>query len=162
MGELESLLLVLALIYLSECLVWVRRGALALGTWWGKSFRILYPGALLGNQRGGLLLANPLPPLGTLFLSPLVPFSLSPQGALAYSSACLNPAGPPVQTARFFRFAVIREVDRHTSDVGEVGRAKAIKGWILQRLDAVDISRRLKQCRSHARHLRVASKALCV
>ena len=29
MGELESLLLVLALIYLSECLVWVPRGAMA-------------------------------------------------------------------------------------------------------------------------------------
>ena len=60
MGELESLLLVLALIYLSECLVWVRRGALAFGTWRGKHFGILHPGAILANQRGGLLLANPL------------------------------------------------------------------------------------------------------
>ncbi|HYT61766.1 MAG TPA: hypothetical protein VEL06_16430 [Haliangiales bacterium] len=189
MGELESLLLVLALIYLSECLVWVRRGALALGTWWGKSFRILYPGALLGNQRGGLLLANPLPPLGTLFLSPLVPFSLSPQGALAYSSACLNPAGRPAQTARYFRFAEIREVARdgrkvrvngriflraistfsarHWVDalrrlrkLGEAERAKAIKGWIHESLDAGEISRRLKECRSRARPLRLLSNAL--
>src|SRR5947199_254181 len=70
MGELESLLLVLALIYLSECLVWVRRGALAIRNWRGRNSRIVDPGALLGNQRGGFLLANPLPPLGNAFARP--------------------------------------------------------------------------------------------
>ena len=86
MGEFESLLLILTLIYLSECLVWVRRGALVFASWWGKSFRILHPGTLLGNQRGGLLLANPLPPLGATFISPGFPLSLSPEGAFAYSN----------------------------------------------------------------------------
>ena len=63
MGELESLLLVLALIYLSECLVWVPRGALAFSSWRGIRFGIRFSGSWIGNQHGGLLLSNPLPPL---------------------------------------------------------------------------------------------------
>src|ERR1051325_2968511 len=110
MGELQSLLLVLALIYLSECFVWLRRGALSFGTWCGRSFRSLHPSGLLSNQRGGLILANPLPPLGSVFFCQVFPLSLSPQGAFAYSSACLNPGGRPSQTARFVPFDEIRHV----------------------------------------------------
>src|SRR5207302_9775862 len=110
MGELQRLLLVIALIYLSECMVWVRRGAFAFGTWWVRNFHLRHPSALLGNQRGGLLLANPLPPLGTVFVSQLIPLSLSPEGVFAYTSACLNPAGRPWQTAKYVRFEDILEV----------------------------------------------------
>src|ERR1051326_9312631 len=100
MGELESLLLVLALIYLSECLVWVRRGVLVLGSWSGRRFRLLQPGRWLGNARGGWLLANPFPPLGTVFLTPWIPFSASPEAAFAGSASCHGYGGRPAQTGR--------------------------------------------------------------
>lgn len=117
MGERESLLVVLALIYLSECLVWVRRGALALGAWWGRSFRLLQPGGWLGNARGGWLLANPFPPLGAVFLTPWIPFSLSPEVAFAWSAACLGPGGRPAHTARLLRFEEITEIAVDGRDV---------------------------------------------
>ena len=110
MGELESLLLVLALIYLSECLVWVRRGALAFGSWRGNRFGLRPPGTWMGNQRGGLLLSNPFPPLGTVFIVPNLPLSLAPAALFAYSSVCLDPAGRPWQTARHLSFDDVRNV----------------------------------------------------
>src|SRR5438128_9429372 len=112
MGELESLLLVLALIYLSECLVWVPRGALAFSSWRGIRFGIRFSGSWLGNQHGGLLLSNPLPPLGTVFIIPDLPLSLAPDTAFAYSSACLDAAGRPWHTGRHLAFEeVLHNVD---------------------------------------------------
>jgi hypothetical protein len=110
MGELESLLLVLALIYLSECLVWVPRGALAFGSWRGIRFGLRTSGTWMGNQRGGLLLSNPFPPVGTVFLVPDLPLSLAPTALFAYSSACLDPAGRPWQTTRHLSFKQVRKV----------------------------------------------------
>ena len=52
MGDLESLLLVLAAIYLSECAVWVRRGAVALHSYRGRTWHLWHPGTLLGNALG--------------------------------------------------------------------------------------------------------------
>src|SRR5881396_3647174 len=110
MGELESLLLVLALIYLSECLVWVPRGALAFSSWRGIRFGIRFSASWIGNQHGGLLLSNPLPPLGTVFIVPNLPLSLAPAAVFAYSSVCLDPAGRPWQSARHLSFDEVRNV----------------------------------------------------
>jgi len=111
MGELESLLLVLALIYLSECLVWVPRGALAFSSWRGIRFGIRFSGSWIGNQHGGLLLSNPLPPLGTVFIVPDLPLSVAPAAVFAYSSACLDPAGRQWHTGRHLAFEIVRNVD---------------------------------------------------
>src|SRR6266550_2108878 len=111
MGELESLLLVLALIYLSECLLWVRRSALAFASWRGNRFSLRPAGSWMGNQHGSLLLSNPLPPLGMVFLVSGLPLSLSPATVLAYSSVCLDPAGRPWQTARHLAFDDVRTID---------------------------------------------------
>ena len=191
MGELESLLLVLALIYLSECLVWVRRGALAIRNWRGRNSRIVDPGALLGNQRGGFLLANPLPPLGNVFVSPWFPVSLSPDGLFAYSSSCLSGAGRASQTARYVRFEDIRDVaidGRQVLVNGGIllcatstfaarslveslgrlrtlprsGRAEAIKRLVRDGLDADAVSRRLGECRSRSGRIPILSNTLFV
>src|SRR5262245_59492096 len=110
MGELESLLLVLALIYLSECLVWVPRGVLAFASWRGKVFGVRQSGASLGNQHGSLRLSNPFPPLGSVLLIPDYPVSLAPAAVFAYSSVCLEPTGRPWQTARHLAFKQVRNV----------------------------------------------------
>src|SRR5436190_151195 len=104
MGDLESLLLVLAAIYLTECAVWVRRGGVAIHSYRGRTWRLWHPGALLGNAWGALFLANPLPPLGTVLLSHQFPVSFSPEGLLSFTACCINPGWRPSPTANHLRY----------------------------------------------------------
>ena len=82
MSDLELLFLVLVVIYGWECACWVRRGSVALRTWFGRRWRLAHPGELLGNQRGGFVFAPPLPPLGTVLTGNQYPLSLSAEAAL--------------------------------------------------------------------------------
>ena len=191
MGELESLLLILALIYLSECLVWVRRGALAFASWRGNRFSLRPPGTWMGNQRGGLLLSNPLPPLGTVFIVPDLPLSLAPAAVFAYSSVCLDPAGRPWQTARHLSFDEVRNIAvdgrkllvngevflkaastcsarwlaeslRRLRKSPEPERAAAIKKMLNESLDAEKLSARWRVFQTRARPIRILSNGLFV
>src|SRR5438034_211557 len=191
MGELESLLLILALIYLSECLVWVRRGALAFASWRGNRFSLRPPGTWMGNQRGGLLLSNPFPPLGTVFIVPDLPLSLAPAAVFAYSSVCLDPAGRPWQTARHLSFDDVRNVAvdgrkllvnggvilkavstfsarwlaeslRRLRQSPEPERAAAIKQMLTESLDAEKLSARWRVFRKCVRPIRILSNGLFV
>jgi hypothetical protein len=191
MGELESLLLVLALIYLSECLVWVRRGALAFAGWGGNRSGLRRSGTWLGNQHGSLLLSNPLPPLGAIFIVPDLPLSLSPAAVFAYSSACLDPAGRPLQTARYLSFDQFRNIDvdgrkllvngevflkaaspysarwlaawlRRIRKSPEPERAAAIKQMLSESLDAEELSARWRAFQTRVRPIRILSNGLFV
>jgi hypothetical protein len=191
MGELESLLLVLALIYLSECLVWVPRGALAFDSWRGIRFGLRPSGAWMSNQRGGLLLSNPLPPLGTVIIVPDLLLSLAPAAVFAYSSVCLDPAGRPWQTARHLPFKEIRNVAvdgrkllvngelflkasstfsarrlaeslRSLRKTPEHERAAAIKQLLGEGLDAEKLSARWRDFQTRARPIRMLSNGLFV
>src|SRR5258708_36785352 len=110
MGDLEGLLLVVAAIYLAECVVWVPRGAVVFHRYWIKTWRLLHPSAVIGNDRGGLFLANPLPPLGTGLLSRQFMVSLSPEAAYSYTAASINPNWPPTQLARHLGWEAIQTV----------------------------------------------------
>jgi hypothetical protein len=110
MGELDSLLLVLAAIYAAECLTWVPLGALAFTRWHGRVWRLRQPSPLAGNARGGMVLAHPLPPLGTVVHGRLLPLSLSPEGACVWNPACLNGSRRPPQRGAWLPFAAMREV----------------------------------------------------
>jgi hypothetical protein len=117
MGELESLLLVLVAIYFSECLVWLRRGAVLFFAPWSRDWKWTQPGRLLGNQNGGFQLANPLPPLGRLLISLPFPLSLSSQGAGSWSSITLNSHGRPQQCGVFLTFEAMQEITREAKGV---------------------------------------------
>ena len=67
MSPLEELYLVLAAIYLVDCLHWVRRDAQVFRARW-RRFELQQGGALFGNAQAGLNLAWPLPPLGTIYI----------------------------------------------------------------------------------------------
>jgi hypothetical protein len=115
MGDLESLLLVLVAIYLAECLVWLRRGAVGFFNWWGLARTrcwLRHPGSTLANQNGAVSFTNPLPPMGTIFFGSQLPLSVSSGGALACTATCLNPSWRPVQSARFVRFEEIKTITR--------------------------------------------------
>ena len=64
-GEGETLLLILILLYLSECLIWVKRESVAFVSAWGGRWRLAVPPSWMGNANGGILFLNPLPPGGT-------------------------------------------------------------------------------------------------
>ncbi len=139
MGDLESLLVVLAAIYLAECIVWVRRGSVVFINWWGlpnTPWRLHHPGSTLGNQHGAVLFANPLPPLGAVCFGQQPLASLSPQGVLAWSDACLNPTWRPVNSGRFISFAGLKSIERD-------GRKVLVDGELFLKTVSPFVARRL-------------------
>jgi hypothetical protein len=109
MTDLELLFLVLAVLYLWECACWISRGAVAFQNWFG-SWWIAHPGTLLGNAKGGVIMANPLPPLGTLLLGHQLPVSLSAQEVLAFVSSSVNPGWRREQSGQRKRWDEVESI----------------------------------------------------
>ena len=108
MTEGQTLLLILILVYLSDCLIWVKRESVAFVSTWGGRWRLTVPPSWLGNSNGGILLLNPLPPAGRIFVSHLLPISISPSGICAYNLQTLpSEARSPAQTGQFLPFNTI-------------------------------------------------------
>ena len=109
-GEGPTLLLILVLLYLSECVIWVKRESVAFVSAWGSRWRLGVPPSWMGNANGGLLLLNPLPPAGRLFLSHLSPVSISPSGICAFNIQTLpSEARSPYQSGEFLPFSKIKD-----------------------------------------------------
>jgi len=64
MSDEQTLLAVLVVIYLVDCVYWVPRSGLSVTNWLSKRWTLRFPSAIVGNERGALGFANPLPPLG--------------------------------------------------------------------------------------------------
>jgi hypothetical protein len=112
MSEGQTLLLVLVLLYLSECVIWVKRQSVAFVPTSGRRWRVAFPRPWLGNASGGILIMNPLPPAGQIFLSHLSPISISPSGICAFNLQTLpSGARSPAQTGRFLAFREITSSD---------------------------------------------------
>jgi hypothetical protein len=141
-SELQLLYLVLVVIYAWECLCWLRRGSVAFVTWGGRRWRAIHPATSLGNQHGGLTLAWPLPPLGTLFVGNQFPLSISADAVLAFVSSSVNPGGRPPQTGSLIRFDEIKSVSAN-------GKKVLINGQLLVRTSsatyAADIAGKLQK-----------------
>jgi len=110
LSDAQTLFLVLVLLYLSECLVWMKRHSVAFISGLGGGGRVTYPHPWLGNASGGILFLNPLPPAGKVFLSHLSPISISPSGICAFNLQTL-PSGGRVsdQTGRSLSFAEMKQ-----------------------------------------------------
>ena len=109
-GEGQTLLLILVLLYLSECLIWVKRESVAFVSAWGSRWRLATPPSWMGNANGGILLLNPLPPSGRVFLSHLSPISISPAGICAFNLQTLpSEARSPSQNGQFLPFNKIKD-----------------------------------------------------
>lgn len=106
----QTLLFILALLYLTECLIWVKKQSVAFVSSSGRRWRIAQPIAWLGNANGAMLILNPLPLPGRVFLSHLLPVSISPSGVCAFNSQTL-PWGsrPGTQTGEFVPFSEIKK-----------------------------------------------------
>src|SRR5215472_6898747 len=111
MTDLELLFLVLGIIYVWECGLWARRGSLGFRTWLWTRWTVTQPSKLLGNQNAGVILAHPLPPLGSLLLGHCFPLSISPEAVLSRVPLSIDPARRSSQPERFFRFDEIKKVE---------------------------------------------------
>ena len=107
MSDGQMLLLVLALLYLSDCLLWVKKQTVAFVSPWCRHWRVAALNSSFSNGRGGVLFMNPLPPLGCVFLSHISPISISPNGICAFNLQALPSVGRPPQTSRSLAFAEI-------------------------------------------------------
>lgn len=101
MTDRQALLAVFALIYLTECLFWVRRGAVAFRTWLGRRWQYVPDGELARNDHGGLHWAWPLPPFGDLLVARGLPVSIGPNGVLSFTAECPHPSGRALHLGRF-------------------------------------------------------------
>ena len=104
MSDGQTLLLVLALLYLYDCFLWVRKQSVAFVSPWCRRWRIASLNSSFANAGGGLLFLNPLPPFGSVFLSHLSPVSISPFGICAFNLQALPSVGRPAQTGRSLSF----------------------------------------------------------
>lgn len=110
MTDGQTLLLVLILVYLSDCLIWMKRESVAFVSSWGGRWRLTVPPSWLGNAKGGLLFLNPAPPAGRIFTSHLLPISISPSGICAYNLQTLpTEARSPAQTGQYLSFNQIKK-----------------------------------------------------
>ena len=110
MSDLETFFLVLAVIYLVECVFWVRRDCVGFLALTDQQCRLISASSLPGNDLGGLLLGNPFPPLGAIYICQAWPVSISPVGVYSYIAQTVNPGDRPAQPAGYVRFEEIHTV----------------------------------------------------
>src|SRR6266478_9851546 len=191
MSDLQLLFLVLAVLYGWECACWINRGSVAFRSWWGRRWQVAHPGALLGNQRGGFVLTNPFPPLGTLFTATQSPLSLSPEAVLAYVATGINPVGRAVQNGTCFPWSEIRRIEtrgkkvllngelllqapspgfaammaqtlRQASEVARADREKLIRETLNQGFDTSRIAQQREEFKTRTSNLRFVTNALFI
>ncbi|MEZ5302519.1 MAG: hypothetical protein R3F11_18075 [Verrucomicrobiales bacterium] len=94
MTDGQVFLLVLALIYLSDCLLWIPPGGVALVAAFARRFAAIRPSQLFGNDKGGLVFGFPLPPFGAVFLTQAPTYSLGADHGAGIALAAENPGRP--------------------------------------------------------------------
>lgn len=97
MTERQQLLGILGLIYVSECIRWVRRGGIVFSS--APDPRIWRKSPLLNNGQGDAYIGWVLPPFGEFHVIRGLPFSIHPDGLLTFTAASLHGDGRPVQPA---------------------------------------------------------------
>jgi len=189
MSENQTLLLIFALLYLSECISLVRADALAFVSLLSGRWRLVYPATLLGSAQSGLVFSNPLPPLGVTLFCPAWPLSLSPVGVYSYVSLTTHPEGRLDQEESYVPWGDVREVASYSNrlrvsrkDFARTGSApmarfllslidrvwrlptrdrdRAIQRAIRESLAARDIRARVREYLGRSRWLRISSNLL--
>lgn len=109
MSDGFSLLLVLSIVYLSDCVIFLHRHSVALVRPWRRWLPRL-PGNRFGNAKGALLGLQPLPPLGAVHELAVWPVSISEEGVCAFSGCSFSGPERPPQPATVMRHADITAV----------------------------------------------------
>lgn len=95
MTDGQLLLLLFALIYLSDTMVWVSLSGYAVSSRWRSDWRLRSPSPRFEGLGGGLVTLQPFPPLGTVFVTEGWPFSVTQEGISPVSPEGPVPGIPP-------------------------------------------------------------------
>jgi hypothetical protein len=191
MSDEQTLLAVIAAIYLADCLYWIPRNGLGFARWLGKFWRLHSPSTIAGNDRGALGFANPQPPLGLASRGVGWTFSISERGIFSYTGASFNPGGRIERKAVFWEWSRIEKVGRdekrilingqyfakaaseysarwmaqeigRLSKLNEKKRAVEIEALISRTCDPAEVSRRIDFFLKESRLLRYLANWLFV
>lgn len=111
MNDFLELLAVLAAIYIFDCVHWTRRGTVAFRRFFGAKMALLEGEDMPGNERYGVVFAQPLPPFGRLFLTQHAPLALTKDVACSFVAQATNPGPRPPQVERAVRYDAIRSIE---------------------------------------------------
>lgn len=100
MTERQQLLALAGLLYVAECIRWVRRGAVVLAA--APERRAWRRSPLMGNEHGDAFIGWPLPPFGEFLVVRGRPFSAGEGGVVTATATSIHAAGRPVQPARLW------------------------------------------------------------
>lgn len=188
MSEMQSLFAVLTAIYLADCLVFVRRGAVLFRRL-ARDWLIVQPGSVLANAHGGIRYLSPWPRYPGAFLSTLPPCTFSPEGLLNWTPFCADRAWRVVPALRWIGWGSVKavEVDRHYVMIARerflaarssqeamliaelirslaalepAQRADAIEKWIRSTLDTAGLKVRLDEALKESSRLAAPAQLL--
>lgn len=190
MSELQNLFVLLLVIYVVDCLVFVRRGSLLFRRW-GRHWQPLRPHSVLTNTRGHLAFSNPWPGAPSTFAASLPACTLTPSGLLNWMPFSLDDSRyptPPLTWVPWDQLAKL-QVDRRTlllngrpflilnsshaalqmqetiqglRRVPAPDRPQAIRHWMQSTLDPDQVARRRKRAVEQARWLTILARVLAL
>lgn len=111
MTDRQLLYLTLVLLYFSECFFWISfKGVVFRKSY--SSWKVVFANALFGNEKGGLALAYPLPFLGRLYITYVMPVSFSADGVLNISIESLSAKLPLIPKHYiYYKYSDINSVE---------------------------------------------------
>jgi hypothetical protein len=112
MTDGEAFLLVLVLIYLSDCLVWLPPSGYALIGLWSRRHVVRRAVVQFSALRKGFAVLQPLPMFGSVFVGQAWPVSMSPEGLAPFSRENPNPGAAlgSLKDACFLRWEDIASI----------------------------------------------------
>ena len=147
----ETLFAVLVIVYLLECAVWVRRDAAVFKADF-RRLRRIPPERYYGNRARGLVVGNPLPPFGSMFVCQPFPFALSPEAICSHAP---SPGGRPSQEEKFFRYEDLRSI-------GTEGGKLLVNGQLFAHCQSARLAEHLRKLIVHLRSLPPESREKAV
>lgn len=145
MSDLLALALVVVALYLSECAVFARHGAVVFAAplFLGRPRPRLLSRAL-GTAKGAVTLLNPLPPFGRVYVVEPWPFSVSEEGVVALRSFALGNEPRPLQSAERLAWTDIEKVRADEKTVRVNGKAFAHTSSARHARAAADVLEKLR------------------
>jgi hypothetical protein len=110
MTDSQKLILLVVVLYFSDCVTWVNSHVIAFLSCFGRRWTWRQAGRIIGNSQGGLLWSRLLPPSSMRFLSQITPVSISPQGVVDFVTHAIARDGYAEQSGTALRFEEISSV----------------------------------------------------
>lgn len=113
----QLLLLILWLVYYTDCFVWINKHSILFRNWWGSQWHVVVASNNFGTAWGGFAALNPFPLFGLGCISQVLPLSISPDYIVAYNTQTVTSGGRPVQTATLLGYENISLIEVRESDL---------------------------------------------